>query len=92
MLVSHKHPSLPGHFPGDPIVPAVVILDQVLRLWQNKTNKNITQFNNSKFIQILRADTPCIIHYKKTKHPGKIDFEIMVDNQKTIAKGSFNYD
>ena len=28
--VSPDHPCLPGHFPGRPIVPGVVILDQVL--------------------------------------------------------------
>jgi 3-hydroxyacyl-[acyl-carrier-protein] dehydratase len=29
--VSPAHPCLPGHFPGQPIVPGVVILDHVLQ-------------------------------------------------------------
>jgi 3-hydroxyacyl-[acyl-carrier-protein] dehydratase len=29
-VVDHGHPCLPGHFPGRPLVPGVVVLDQVL--------------------------------------------------------------
>lgn len=28
--IPHDHPCLPGHFPGRPIVPGVVVLDHVL--------------------------------------------------------------
>lgn len=28
--VPHDHPCLPGHFPGNPIVPGVVVLQQVI--------------------------------------------------------------
>jgi 3-hydroxyacyl-[acyl-carrier-protein] dehydratase len=29
LCIAVTHPSLPGHFPGEPIVPGVVILDEV---------------------------------------------------------------
>ncbi|WP_284944728.1 hypothetical protein [Acidisoma cladoniae] len=32
LLISPDHPSLPGHFPGRPIVPGVVLLDEALAL------------------------------------------------------------
>jgi len=28
--IAHDHPALPGHFPGRPVVPGVVVLDRVL--------------------------------------------------------------
>ncbi len=29
-VVGHDHPALPGHFPGQPVVPGVLVLDRVL--------------------------------------------------------------
>lgn len=36
-VIAADHPALPGHFPGEPIVPGVVLLDQVMALCGART-------------------------------------------------------
>lgn len=36
-VIAADHPCLPGHFPGRPLVPGVVMLEQVLRAVQAET-------------------------------------------------------
>ncbi|HEY4281566.1 MAG TPA: hypothetical protein VGM62_00775 [Chthoniobacterales bacterium] len=56
------HPSLVGHFPGAPIVPAVVILDDVataLAEWQN--DSRIAEISTVKFLAPLKPEQPFTI-------------------------------
>jgi 3-hydroxyacyl-[acyl-carrier-protein] dehydratase len=56
-IVAASHPALEGHFPGDAVVPAVVILDRVrnaLRNWHG--NCRVTGISHARFTAVLRPE------------------------------------
>ena len=61
-IIPADHPSLEGHFPGRPIVPAVVILDQVLTFIEKVDPCSSTwTIKNTKFLSILEPNTPLLV-------------------------------
>src|SRR5580698_10246520 len=54
MIVDESHPSLPGHFPGAPVVPGVVLLSQVLAELREQSPEHIvTGIRKLKFLRML---------------------------------------
>jgi|SRR5580658_4006514 3-hydroxyacyl-[acyl-carrier-protein] dehydratase len=54
-VISAGHPALAGHFPGNAVVPAVVILDRVrgaLCAWHESCQ--VVGISNARFIDVLR--------------------------------------
>jgi len=54
--VAAAHPSLEGHFPGNPIVPGVLLLDHVMSLLHRQTGRLVTHLHQVKFTAALRAE------------------------------------
>ena len=68
LSVAPSHPALPGHFPGDPIVPGVVLLDEVLRALPGRMD-----IARAKFHAPLRPAEEFVIrieHNKFSVHRG----------------------
>lgn len=56
------HPSLPGHFPGAPLVPGVVILDEVAAAideWRH--DSQLSGVRSVKFLAPLKPEQPFTI-------------------------------
>lgn len=53
--VASDHPSLPGHFPGRPIVPGVVVLSYAFELLGRQIHPlRVTGIRRLKFLAMLR--------------------------------------
>ena len=61
--VPSDHPSLPGHFPGQPVVPGVVLLEEVLKATEAWLAKpvSVEALPQAKFLAPLLPDEPARI-------------------------------
>jgi 3-hydroxymyristoyl/3-hydroxydecanoyl-(acyl carrier protein) dehydratase len=60
------HPALAGHFPGHPVVPAVVILDEVAaRLPELYPGARIVRVTSAKFVGVLEPGQACRVSFER---------------------------
>jgi 3-hydroxymyristoyl/3-hydroxydecanoyl-(acyl carrier protein) dehydratase len=67
MSVSADHPALPGHFPGQPIVPASLILNAVVSAIQASNTGSVTSIAKAKFSSPLRPGQQLTIEIKQRR-------------------------
>lgn len=55
LCIASAHPALPGHFPGNPIVPGVVLLDRIAAAIEN-SGERLARIGVVKFLTPLKPD------------------------------------
>jgi 3-hydroxymyristoyl/3-hydroxydecanoyl-(acyl carrier protein) dehydratase len=87
-LIPLTHPCLSGHFPENPVVPGVVLLDYaraLLQQWQPQTR--IKTISQAKFLQPLYPQQTFMINLTQVSMQG-IKFEC-VSGQQRLMFGTF---
>jgi 3-hydroxyacyl-[acyl-carrier-protein] dehydratase len=93
--ISADHPSLPGHFPDAPLVPGVVILDEVLgALLEWREDCQLTGIRTVKFLVPLKPEQPFSICLS-TSNDGasdvnfscRIEDRVIVEGQLEVCYG-----
>ena len=89
-IVPADHPAFPGHFPGKPILPGVVLLDQALKLAAGalKPDVAIRGLGNAKFFHPVPPGSALRFRYQI---PGAtaLRFDVLMGEQ-IVASGSFS--
>jgi 3-hydroxyacyl-[acyl-carrier-protein] dehydratase len=86
--IGAEHPSLPGHFPDAPVVPGVVILDEVLTaLAEWRGDCQLAVIHAVKFLLPLKPEQPFTVCLSACAHTeSQVDFCCRVEDR-VIAEG-----
>ena len=84
--VPHDHPSFAGHFPGQPVLPGVVLLSMVMEALQSRLGTP-AQIDQAKFLApVLPGDTLALA---VTAQGNGLRFELTRDNT-PVARGQLS--
>ena len=90
LTVPTDHPALPGHFPGHPIVPGVVVLDEVIETLKHRYGGAlVTGLPAVKLLSPLRPGEPLMITIESAT-AGTAAFTCRVGSR-LIASGSIHF-
>ncbi|NOS77290.1 MAG: beta-hydroxyacyl-ACP dehydratase [Nitrospira sp.] len=86
--IGPDHPALPGHFPGHPVVPGVVILDEVIETLRLQAGQAlvVTGLPSVKLSSPLLPGQPLTIEIEQDEADTAV-FTCRVD-QRVVAAGS----
>jgi len=85
--IDPQHPSLAGHFPGAPILPGVVLLDETVRAVERSGARGPTRWtvNSAKFLKPVQPGEPLTLEHESLPN-GLIRFALSSAGQ-AVAQG-----
>ena len=91
LVIPPDHPALPGHFPGHPLVPGVLILGHVVAALARRAGPvRITEIPQAKFLAPLAPGEPCAIAFPALG-PYAARFECR-SGERVIARGTLRFE
>ena len=87
LKIGTDHPAFAGHFPGMPILPGAVLLDEALHVIELGLALDLTQWQvaGAKFLEIVRPGDALSIEHTSPAN-GTIGFTVLVADRAGLAR------
>jgi 3-hydroxyacyl-[acyl-carrier-protein] dehydratase len=91
LFIAADHPAYAGHFPGNPILPGVALLDEALHRLAAHEGLALAagKINSAKFPGPIRPGEPLLLYYA-AKAAGVFHFEV-VTGERVAASGTIAF-
>jgi 3-hydroxymyristoyl/3-hydroxydecanoyl-(acyl carrier protein) dehydratase len=80
------HPASQGHFPGNPVIPGAVLLNEAIQAIEASLGTSLVPFRitSAKFLRPTRPGDRVLIEYSRNTR-GEIGFECAVEGQRVLT-------
>ena len=86
LQVAADHPTAPGHFPGNPILPGALLLAEAVRMIEAAAGAHFSscKIKNAKFLHPVRPGDCVWIDYEITDRGG-IEFHCAIGERRVLS-------
>jgi 3-hydroxymyristoyl/3-hydroxydecanoyl-(acyl carrier protein) dehydratase len=91
LQISPQHPAFAGHFPGTPIVPGALLLDEAVRALSEAADHGAVQCEiaTTKFLSVVRPGEALSVEHERC-NDGWVRFVIRTPDR-TVASGRLTW-
>ena len=75
LIIPAEHPALAGHFPGMPILPGVLLLDEMVRVVEGGPGGGRWRIGTAKFVRPVHAGETLTLGHERLPN-GSIRFSV----------------